>query len=68
MAKEKKEPATSAADRLADKNIGERCTIDGATFVRIPGGFVVLIGSTSCFAPLTDFACAELGIALEQPQ
>lgn len=57
MAKEK-----DISEQLADAVIGETVQVSQASLLRVPGGFVAVIGNTSAFVPLNDVGCAELGI------
>lgn len=57
MAKEK-----DIIDQLADAGIGDTVQLAQASLLRVPGGFVAVIGNTSAFVPLGEVGCAELGI------
>jgi len=54
------------SDVLADLEIGGKTDHNGTTYLRVPGGFIVLIGNTSAFVPLSEVACGELGIEFEK--
>lgn len=57
MAKEK-----DILDQLAEAPIGDTVQLATASMLRVPGGFVAVIGNTSAFVPLNEVGCAELGI------
>jgi len=52
-------------DHLADLAPGETHEHGNAQYTRVPGGFVMIVGSTSAFVPLNEVACKELGISFE---
>jgi hypothetical protein len=64
MAK-KETTANDPADQLGSMNIGETITFGDQTWHRVPGGWVLVIGSTSCFVPLSELAMAECGIEFD---
>jgi hypothetical protein len=59
----KKEATVNAAtDKLAALTIGESAQLGALTYNRVPGGYVAICGNVAAFVPLTELACAELGI------
>lgn len=62
----KNETAKPAADQLAELEIGEQASVNGSTYIRVPGGFMVAYGNTACFVPLTEHAAGELGLTWEE--
>ena len=61
MAK-KETTANDPADQLGSMTIGETITLNANEWHRVPGGWVLVIGSTSCYVPLSELAMAECGI------
>lgn len=61
---EKKQTAKDPAEQLGSMTIGETITINAHDWHRVPGGWVVVIGSTSCFVPLSEVAMEECGVEL----
>lgn len=64
MAKDKETEAPNNLDLIADLPMFDRLTINGVEYIRVPGGYLAVIGNTSAVIPLSDVAMAELGLEM----
>lgn len=50
---------------LADLSYGTPTNIGNVNVTRVPGGFIYVVGSTSCFVPDTENVLDLIGVELK---